>query len=98
MAARELAAWAYLVDAERKLVEHREFVRARRDDPKGPEGQANAAEHERVTAALHRTREALGHLEGVPTVRDMLLEAQADRQRERVDVAAAINDEPRDDG
>lgn len=45
-----------LREAERMLVEHRAWLRAREQTP------ATHDEHERVTQAIHRTREARAHL------------------------------------
>lgn len=62
MAARELEAFDALRDAEKLLVNHRAFVRSR------PQSADNAEEHERVSQALHRTREAIAHLAALASV------------------------------
>lgn len=62
MSAREHDALEALRGAERLLIEHRHFVRGR------PRSEANDDEHERVTQALHRSREAIAHLEPLPEV------------------------------
>jgi hypothetical protein len=59
MASRELDALEYLRLAEGRLVNHRGFVRSR------PKSSANDDEHEIVSQALGRTREALALLERV---------------------------------
>jgi hypothetical protein len=67
MSAREHDAIESLRHAADRLTQHRFYVRARKPETV-EQRDANAEEHEAVSQALARTREAIGWLEQLPEV------------------------------